>query len=190
MPSFCRVCLPNPEDQPIPARGSLALAGACAGAGAAPAISRYLKSGTAVAPPNAAPLQMLAWIEHKTATQLLLAVGSRFRTRGIQEEAGRLAQVLAERQGWTVSELADRTIPAAGMDDDGILTLDFGPRQFTARLNEELELVLSDPDGKTFKALPDPRRTTTKPKRPRRRNSSLPQKGAENRCVHAARSAL
>jgi hypothetical protein len=103
-------------------------------------------------------LQMLVWVEHKTATQLLLAVGSRFRTKSIQEEANKQATALAERKGWTVAELADRTIPSAGLDDDGVLVLDFGPRQFTAKLNEDLEFVLTDPDGKPIKSLPEPRK--------------------------------
>jgi len=101
---------------------------------------------------------MLAWIEHKTATQLLLSVGSRFRTKGIQEEANKQAQALAERKGWTVAELADRTIPTAGLDEQGLLTLDFGSRQFIARLNVDMELTLADADGKVLKSLPDPRK--------------------------------
>lgn len=151
--------LAQPRGSATASRGVLALAAACAGAGAAPLVARYLKEWYgARASQCRALLQMLSWIEHRTATQVLLAIGTRFRTRSIQDEANRLAQALAERQGWTVSELADRTIPTAGMDDDGILSLDYGPRQFTARLNEELEFVLSDPDGKTLKSLPDPRK--------------------------------
>lgn len=103
-------------------------------------------------------LQMLAWVEHKTATQLLLAVGSRFRTKSIQEEANKQTAALAERKGWTVAELADRTIPTAGMDDEGVLTLDFGPRQFIAKLNEDLEFTLADADDKPLKSLPEPRK--------------------------------
>jgi hypothetical protein len=35
---------------------------------------------------------------------------------------------LAERKGWTIDELADRTIPSAGFGDDGELELSYGPR--------------------------------------------------------------
>jgi len=97
-------------------------------------------------------------VEHKTATQLLLSVGSRFRTKGIQEEANKLAKALAERNEWTVAELADRTIPTAGLDDEGVLALDFGPRQFKARLTKDLEFVLADAEGKAVKSLPDARK--------------------------------
>jgi hypothetical protein len=149
----------EPTGTAISSKGILSLAGACAGAGAAPVVGRYLKDwyGMRVAQCRAM-LQMLAWVEHKTATQLLLSVGSRFRTKSIQEEASKQAQALAERKGWTVAELADRTIPTAGLDDEGVLTIDFGPRQFTAKLNEDLEFLLADPEGKPLKSLPDPRK--------------------------------
>lgn len=151
--------LMQPKGSAASSKGILSLAGACARAEAAPVVGRYLKQWYGMrAAQCRALLQMLAWVEHKTATQLLLAVGRRFRTKSIQEEANKQAQALADRKGWTVAELADRTIPTAGLDDDGVLTLDFGPRQFAAKLNEDLEFVLSDTDGKPLKSLPDPRK--------------------------------
>lgn len=149
----------QPKGSGIASKGILSVAAACAGATAAPAVGRYLKQWYGMrAAQCRALVEMLAWIEHKSATQLLLSVGSRFRTRGIQEEANKQAQALAERKGWTVAELADRTIPTAGLEEQGLLTLDFGPRQFIAKLNEDLELTLTDPDGKVLKTLPDPRK--------------------------------
>lgn len=143
----------------IASKGILALAGACAGGNAVPVVHRYLKQWYGMrAAQCRALLQMLSRVEHKTAIQLLLAVGTRFRTKGIQEEANRLALALAERRGWTLAELADRTIPMAGLDDDGVLTLDFGRRQFRATLTESLDFVLSDTDGKVLKKLPDTRK--------------------------------
>ncbi len=153
------VVLREPTGTAISSKGILSLAGACVGSGAAPLVGRYLKDWYGMrAAQCRALLQMLAWVEHKTATQMLLAVGRRFRTKGIQEEANKQAQALAERKGWTVAELSDRTIPTAGLDDDGVMTLDFGGRQFTAKLNEDLEFVLTDSDGKVLKSLPDARK--------------------------------
>jgi hypothetical protein len=86
----------------------------------------------------------------------VLAVGNRFRTKGIQEEAMRQCNLLAERKGWTMDELSDRTIPTAGLDEDGILELDYGTRTFTAKLSEDMSLVLANPGGKTISSLPDP----------------------------------
>jgi HEAT repeat protein len=151
--------LVQPKDSAIDCKGVLALAAACAGGQAAPVVGQYLKHWYGMrAAQCRALLQMLAWVEHKAATQLLLSVGSRFRTKGIQEEANSLAKGLADRKGWTVAELADRTIPSAGMDDEGVLTLDFGTRQFTAKLNEDLEFELTDSEGKSLKSLPDARK--------------------------------
>lgn len=151
--------LQQPKGSGIASKGILSVAAACAGAAAAPAVGRYLKQWYGMrAAQCRALVEMLAWMEHKTATQLLLSVGSRFRTKGIQEEANKQAQALAERKGWTVAELADRTIPTAGLDEQGLLTFDFGSRQFIARLNADLELTLADADGKVLKSLPDPRK--------------------------------
>ncbi len=151
--------LETPKGSANDSKGILALAGACVGASAAAPVARYLKKwyGTRVHQARAL-LQMLAWVDHPTATQTLLAIGTRFRTKSLQAEATRLAQGIAERKGWSLAELADRTIPAAGLDEDGVLQLDFGPRQFTARLGAELNLVLFDPEGKALKTLPEPRK--------------------------------
>src|SRR6185503_6716606 len=102
-------------------------------------------------------IAMLAWIEHPSATQLMLAIGSRFRTKGFQEEATRQAAALADRKGWTLAELADRTIPTAGFDEAGRLELSYGPRTFAAELGAELKVELASPEGKRIAALPDPR---------------------------------
>src|SRR6185369_13001913 len=92
--------LPNVQREPtgtaISSKGILSLAGACVGSNAAPIVGRYLKDWYGMrAAQCRALLQMVAWVEHKTATQLLLAVGSRFRTKGIQDEANKQAQALA-----------------------------------------------------------------------------------------------
>ena len=90
----------------IAGKGILALAGACAAAGAAPLARQYLEAwyGRRAAQCRAL-LQMLAWVEHPSAVRLLVAVGGGFRTRSIQEEAGRQAEYLAERKGCKLSEL-------------------------------------------------------------------------------------
>jgi hypothetical protein len=94
-----------PGGSAIASKGVLALAGACAGAEAAPLVHRYLEEwyGRRAAQCRAL-LQMLAWVEHPSAAQLLRAVASGFRTASIQEEASRQADRLAERQGCAVAE--------------------------------------------------------------------------------------
>ncbi len=147
----------QPEGSQTSTKGILAVAGACCGGDAAPIVHRYIKQWYGYRPAQGkALLQVMAWVDHPSATQVVLAVANRFRTKGIQEEAMRQCQLLAERKGWTMDELADRTIPTAGLDEDATLELEYGTRTFTARLSEDMSLVLTNPGGKTIASLPDP----------------------------------
>ncbi len=154
LPSFMK----QPAGSAIASKGLLAVASACAGQRAAGTAGRYLKEfyGTRAAHGKAL-IAMLAWIEHPSATQLMLSVGSRFRTKSFQEEATRQAEALAERKGWTLAELADRTMPSAGFDETGTMELSYGERRFSARLMPDFKVELFNPDGKQIAALPEPR---------------------------------
>ncbi|HEX7816613.1 DUF4132 domain-containing protein [Dyella sp.] len=151
-------CLRQPQGSATGSKGVLAIAAACAGAGAAEPVARYLKAyyGSR-ASQGKALIGMLAWIEHPTATQLMLSIGNRFRTKSFQEEATRQAQALAERKNWTMPELADRTIPTAGFDETGTMELSYGERTFIARLVADFKVDLFNPDGKKITSLPAPR---------------------------------
>ena len=142
----------------IGSKGLLAVAAACAAERAAPPVQRYLKEwyGTRAAQGKSL-IAMLAWIEHPSAIQLMLSVGSRFRTKSFQEEATRQAEALAERKGWTLAELADRTVPSGGFDENGELELSYGPRQFVARLLPDFKIELFNREGKKIASLPEPR---------------------------------
>ncbi|MBX7184882.1 MAG: DUF4132 domain-containing protein [Vicinamibacteria bacterium] len=158
MKARVRAILKTPVGSAAAHRGVLALAAACAGAGAAPAVHRYLKDWYGQRSSQCkALLQMLAWIEHPSATQLVLSIAERFRTKGIQQEARRLSERLAEEHGWTVEELADRSVPDAGLDARGVLPLDWGGRFLTARLMGE-DLLLFDRSGALLSKPPKPRK--------------------------------
>ena len=145
-----------PEGSQIGTKGILAVSGACCGAEVAQVVHRYIKQWFGYrGAQGKALLQVLAWIDHPAAIQVILAVANRFRTKGIQEEAIRLCQVLAERKGWTLNELADRTIPTAGLDELGAMDLDYGSRVFTVRLIPKMALEVSNPTGKAIASLPD-----------------------------------
>lgn len=103
-------------------------------------------------------VEVLAWIDDPVATQLVLSIGSRFRTKGIQQEAIIQAELLAERNGWTLEDLAYRTVPSGGFDAEGAMVLDYGDRQFTARLADDLSIVLWSSEDKRIKALPAQRK--------------------------------
>jgi hypothetical protein len=137
-------------------KGILAVSGACCGADVAPTVHRYVKQwyGRRAAQCKAL-LQVLAWIDHPLAIQVVLAIANRFRTKGIQEEALRLCQFLAQRKGWTMDELADRTVPTVGLDETGTMELDYGSRQFTATLSDEMAITLTNQSGKVIASLPD-----------------------------------
>jgi hypothetical protein len=156
--AFLPAQLRQPAGSAIATKGLLAVAAACARERAAGPTQRYLKEwyGSRAAQGKAL-IAMLAWIDHPSATQLMLAIGSRFRTKSFQEEATRQAEALAERKGWTLAELADRTVPSAGFDDAGELELSYGPRSFTARLLPDFKIELFNPDGRKIAALPEPR---------------------------------
>ena len=141
-------------------KGILAVAAACASADVVPLVQRYLKQWYGLRHSQGKSLvQMLSAVDHPSAIQLLLSVGNRFRTKGIQEEAARACEMLAERKGWSLDELADRTIPTAGFDEKGVLELSYGTRTFTAQLGPDFEIVLQNQEGKEISSLPDPNKT-------------------------------
>ena len=139
-------------------KGVLAVAGACCGGRAAAPVERFLKTyyGYRVHQCKAL-IRMLSWIAHPSAIQVLLSISNRFRTAGIRKEAEMCVAELADRKNWTIDELADRTIPTGGFDDGLQLVLDYGPRKFTAKLNADFGVVLSNEEGKVIKTLPAPR---------------------------------
>jgi hypothetical protein len=93
-------------------KGLLAVVAACGGQQSVALAEQHLNDwyGVRVAQSKAL-IGMLAWTDHPAATQLVLSVGTRFRTRSLQEEAARQAAALAARKGWTTEELADRSVP-------------------------------------------------------------------------------
>ncbi|GAB3540412.1 hypothetical protein GCM10027343_09460 [Noviherbaspirillum agri] len=89
--------------------------------------------------------------------QMLLGLSRRYRTASVQEKARALVADIANRNGWTQDQLADRTIPTAGFDESGRLDLQYGERLFYVTLDEAMKPVLHNPEGKVVKALPEAR---------------------------------
>jgi hypothetical protein len=63
---------------------------------------------------------------------------------------------VAEGLGLSTDELADRLVPDLGLDPDGSMTLDYGPRQFRVGFDEHLRPFVRDASGKSLKNLPKP----------------------------------
>ncbi len=137
-------------------KGLLAVVAAAAGPEVADRALAYIRKhrGHRVSQAKAL-LQMLAWIDEPTTVQAVMAIATRFRPKGIQNEATEQAQLLAERHGWTLDDLADRSIPSGGFEANGRQVIDYGTRTFTAHLGDDLSVSLvNDETGKTVRSLP------------------------------------
>ncbi|MFI5706883.1 DUF4132 domain-containing protein [Kribbella sp. NPDC051620] len=164
VPELTAKYLPHYQRQPggsaIGAKGLLAVVAACGGEQLASLAGAYLKEWYGQrAAQGKALIAMLGWIDQPNATQLMLSIGSRFRTKSFQEEATKQAQALAGRKGWSIGDLADRTIPTAGFEDDGVIELSYGERVFTAVLRPDLTIELRSPEGKKLGSLPAARQS-------------------------------
>ena len=141
----------------IKEKGILAVAAACCGEQAIDPINTYLKTYYGYRAAQCKTLiAVLSWIEHYEATNLLIKTSERFRTPSIRKEAEKYVHLMAERKGWTIDELQERTLPTGGFDENRTLNLDFGPRKFTVLLGKNLNLTIRNEDGKVLKSLPAP----------------------------------
>ena len=93
----------------------------------------------------------------RQALQVLLSIARRHKMAGVQATAAALVQETASERGWSAEELADRTVPTAGFDGDGLLRLSYGQRDFTGRLTPDFKIEVSDGAGRTRKSLPPAR---------------------------------
>jgi len=148
----------------VDSKGILALATRVDGADAAQKVRPFLKDHGARTSQAKALLEMLASNPAGAALQLVLAAANRSKQRSVQAHAGTLVEAVADRRGWSAEELADRTVPTAGLDADGTIDLDCGrDRTYLLRLDGADGLVLVNADGKEVKALPAPRIDEEKP---------------------------
>lgn len=74
----------------------------------------------------------------------------------IRLTAQRMLEQAAERRGLTLEQLTDRLVPDLGLDADGTLVLDYGPRRFIVGFDEQLKPYVTDKSGKRRKTLPKP----------------------------------
>jgi hypothetical protein len=135
-------------------KGVLALATRAPGAEAVEMTRVFLRHHYPRTAQCKALLECLASNPSPVATQFVLSISKRWRTRTVRELAVDLVAAIAERRGWTPDELADRTIPTGGFDDTGVLELPVGERAYAARLDEENKIVLLNPEGKSVQGLP------------------------------------
>ena len=142
----------------IKAKGMLALTSGIEGRVAVSLLRSFMKNHYQRRAQIEAMLEPLANSDDPMIIQLLLSLARRYRMASIQEKARYLVDSIAERSGWTIEELTDRTISTAGLDDNGLLILDYGERTFTASLDEQFKWQLKNADGEKIKALPEARK--------------------------------
>ncbi|QPK15934.1 DUF4132 domain-containing protein [Pectobacterium versatile] len=140
-------------------KGMLALIARIEGHVAVSALRNYTRDHYQRRSQIEAMISAMAISDDPLIIQLLLSLSRRYRTAAIQEKARELVKDIADRNGWSADELADRTIPTAGLDETGTLVLEYGERIFTARMDSKQKLVLLNPEGKEIKALPAARKT-------------------------------
>lgn len=140
-------------------KGILALAAQAPAHEAVTLLQQYMRDHYPRRSQIEAMLEAVAAGNDPIVIQLLLGLSRRYRTASVQLKARELVQQIAERNAWTQDQLADRTIPTAGLDDTGTLSLQYGERVFTVVLDAAMKPELRNPDGKVIKALPEPRQT-------------------------------
>lgn len=99
-------------------------------------------------------LNLIAQIGSDLALMRLTAWAEHPRYNDLATRARKLLADVAEARGLSLEELADRTVPDLGLDANGTLQLDFGPRQFEVRLDNRLQPQLLDGSGRPLKSLP------------------------------------
>ncbi|UQV44482.1 DUF4132 domain-containing protein [Janthinobacterium lividum] len=135
-------------------KGILALAAHAPGSKAVRLLQAYMRDFHACRAQIEAMLEALAGGDDKAVVQFLLGVAHRYRNAAVQGRARELLGQIAQRRGWSEEQLADRTVPMAGLDDAGRLDLDYGGRQFYVTLDPVLKPVLQRADGGEIKTLP------------------------------------
>ncbi|OTQ29248.1 hypothetical protein B6D03_05490 [Gilliamella apicola] len=141
----------------IKAKGILSLTSGIKGLVAVSLITHFMRDHSQRRAQIEAILEPMAYSNDPFIIQLLLSLARRYRVASIQDKAKKVVEHIAQRSGWSTDELADRTISTAGLDDNGLLLLDYGERTFIASLDEQWKWQLKNAEGEKLKALPEAR---------------------------------
>ncbi|WP_433792599.1 DUF4132 domain-containing protein [Actinoplanes sp. CA-252034] len=101
-------------------------------------------------------LQVLASIGTDVALMCLHTIAQRSKFAGLRTAAVQKMTEVGAELGLTAEQLADRLVPDFGLDADGSLLLDYGPRRFVVGFDENLQPFVTEPGGRRLKALPKP----------------------------------
>lgn len=101
-------------------------------------------------------LEVLAEFDTAEALTRLQVLGRRLRKKTFVRAAEKHAAKAAERLGLAPGQVPDAPPPDFGLDADGTLTLDYGPRRFTVVFDSRLIAHVVDQSGRRRKTLPKP----------------------------------
>ncbi|MEM9192218.1 MAG: DUF4132 domain-containing protein [Myxococcota bacterium] len=101
-------------------------------------------------------LDVLTAIGTDVALMHLHAMSEKLKFKGLKRSAAAKVQEIADERGLTPAELGDRLVPSLGLDANGSLRLDFGPRFFTVGFDEQLRPFVLDEQRRLRKTLPKP----------------------------------
>ncbi len=101
-------------------------------------------------------LSVLVGIGSGEALAQLHRISQRAKSAPLRKAAAGRITDIADRLGLTAEQLADRIVPDLGLDADGSLRLDYGPRQFVIGFDEQLRPFVTDTAGARLKTLPKP----------------------------------
>jgi hypothetical protein len=140
-------------------KGILALASGMPGHELVDAIRLYMRDHYPRRAQVEAMLEAAAVSDDPALIQFVLSIARRYRTASVQQKARLLVERIAERNGWTEDQLADRTIPTGGLDESGRMSFQYGTREFSVVLDEKLKPALRNAEGKPVAALPAARQS-------------------------------
>ncbi|GAA4503092.1 hypothetical protein GCM10023191_055570 [Actinoallomurus oryzae] len=103
-----------------------------------------------------AALDVLAAIGSDVALTHLFELARRGKYKGLKGKAVQKIDEIAAARGITPDDLADRAVPDFGLDAQGTLVLDYGPRRFTVTFDQQLAPLVVEPNGKVRKSAPKP----------------------------------
>ncbi|EMB4082106.1 DUF4132 domain-containing protein [Klebsiella aerogenes] len=99
-------------------------------------------------------LTLLSRIGNDTALMHLYHIAQRAKSRPLYENAEQQLKVIAEARCLSEEQLKDRMVPMLGLNASQPLVFDFGPRQFSVRFDEHLQLIITDRQGVRQKIMP------------------------------------
>jgi len=99
-------------------------------------------------------VEAIAMIGTTKAFQTVDYFTKKVRHKQVKRAANEALLTAAKELNITKEELLDKIIPNFGFNEEGIINLDFGARQFEVKLTPDLAFLITDNNGKTYKNLP------------------------------------